>query len=311
MHDELQSILKEQSYCSWFMLKVPLTKIERNERTVIFFVLLLGFVNVVVWLFILPAWKGIHLFLSITFGITDLLLFISFALAALTDPGYLKRDPTLDFQELLNTCDPYNLCPDCKVIRTPRSRHCNICNRWVERFDHHCPYLNNWVGYRNHFYFLMFISLLVLNISLLMFMIIYGLVKQNFETWSFIEFNDTFDKTVFYIFSSAIILICIFFLPFTTILCLLHSWNFCKNKTTNERFSRKNDGDNSSVISKSILETSNNDTSSSNATLLVKSNDTMLRTTFMGPKDGSWIGNWARMWFYKPPTQERMRNEYQ
>ena len=50
-----------------------------------------------------------------------------------------------------------SLCPDCKVIRTPRSRHCNICNRCVERFDHHCPWLNNCVGTRNHGYFYAFI----------------------------------------------------------------------------------------------------------------------------------------------------------
>ena len=24
--------------------------------------------------------------------------------------------------------NPTELCPDCKVIRTPRSRHCAICN---------------------------------------------------------------------------------------------------------------------------------------------------------------------------------------
>ena len=32
-----------------------------------------------------------------------------------------------------------------------------FCNRCVEHFDHHCPFINNCLGYRNHKYFLIFI----------------------------------------------------------------------------------------------------------------------------------------------------------
>ena len=57
------------------------------------------------------------------------------------------------------------MCPDCLVLRTPRSRHCAICNRCVERFDHHCPWLNNCVGVRNNNAFIIF--LLSLSVCLL------------------------------------------------------------------------------------------------------------------------------------------------
>ena len=33
-----------------------------------------------------------------------------------------------------------------------------MCHRCVERFDHHCPWINNCVGVRNHNYFLVYIT---------------------------------------------------------------------------------------------------------------------------------------------------------
>ncbi len=56
------------------------------------------------------------------------------ALAAFREPGYLTNDG-ISFMTLLKRFDPTNLCPDCEVIRTSRSRHCSICGRYVERFD--------------------------------------------------------------------------------------------------------------------------------------------------------------------------------
>ena len=115
--------------------------------------------------FVLPYMDDLETYYIIGTLILLALLILSFCLATFTDPGYLKSDKSIDFQELLDVVDPCNICPECKVIRTPRSRHCNICNKCVERFDHHCPYLNNCVGYRNHVYFLFYVLVMVLNLG--------------------------------------------------------------------------------------------------------------------------------------------------
>ena len=76
----------------------------------------------------------------------------------LKDPGYIKRDEKIDFLDVLETFEANSLCPDCEVIRTPRCRHCNICNRCVDRFDHHCPWVNNCIGKGNYYLFYTFVT---------------------------------------------------------------------------------------------------------------------------------------------------------
>ena len=73
------------------------------------------------------------------------------------DAGNLVKPRNLNFMQLLKEFDPVLLCPDCEVVRTDRSRHCSICNKCVERFDHHCPWINGCVGTANHGVFVIFI----------------------------------------------------------------------------------------------------------------------------------------------------------
>ena len=95
------------------------------------------------------------------------LIYLQLSLFALTlilhmwslckDPGYLKKPKGVDFMEMMKIFDPVLLCADCEVVRTDRSRHCSICNRCIERFDHHCPWINNCVGLDNHGVFMSFL----------------------------------------------------------------------------------------------------------------------------------------------------------
>ncbi|KFK33845.1 hypothetical protein AALP_AA5G067400 [Arabis alpina] len=92
------------------------------------------------------------------------------------DPGYIrmnihdqqnmKDDEPLLKIELNNPAllagNWTQLCPSCKIVRPLRAKHCSTCDRCVEQFDHHCPWVSNCIGKKNKWDFFLFLLLEVL-----------------------------------------------------------------------------------------------------------------------------------------------------
>ncbi|XP_042401493.1 probable protein S-acyltransferase 7 [Zingiber officinale] len=92
-------------------------------------------------------------------------------LASTKDPGIVARNEASSLEELGisvgtrsrmvsigGTMVKIKCCRICKIYRPPRSCHCAVCDNCVEKFDHHCPWINQCIGLRNYRYYLVSVS---------------------------------------------------------------------------------------------------------------------------------------------------------
>lgn len=140
-------------------------------------------------------------------------------------------------KELYDSNKPGEICPDCKIIKFKRSRHCHQCHRCVKKFDHHCQWLNNCIGARNLGVFYTFIILLWANL-------IIGIVLccSTFASEKQDNDGDDIPLTASQTFAALCLIVeLIFFFP-VSYLFLTHSKNFFLGLTTNERLSAAGKG---------------------------------------------------------------------
>lgn len=72
---------------------------------------------------------------------------------------------TYSVDSWLQTCDQRPLLLLFVSEQQPmRSKHCQTCQHCVRRYDHHCPWIENCVGEKNHRWFVLYllVELLVL-----------------------------------------------------------------------------------------------------------------------------------------------------
>lgn len=124
------------------------------------------------------------------------------------------------------------MCQRCLRTKPDRTHHCSQCNQCILKMDHHCPWVANCIGFRNHKYFLN--------------MIFYASVSTLFicitayPVFIAVLASDNVDGKLAYAIVTAWILCCAFGLLITGFFCF-HMWllsnqyttiEFCEKKST-------------------------------------------------------------------------------
>jgi len=128
------------------------------------------------------------------------------------------------------------LCRKCGVPRPERAHHCHVCNVCVLRMDHHCPWIRNCVGFRNHKFFLLLVMYSTLAAFLGLLTSVTDLVTCN----RMLMFDQDIsqhhlrvqlsDMIVFFVFG----LLALFFLALLTPMVTTHFPLACQNVTSIE-----------------------------------------------------------------------------
>lgn len=139
----------------------------------------------------LEQYPNVH----VVFCVITVFTWIMFAWARLANPGYIH--PSIetyeeavkmignpaswgDYSDMHNPI--YNMCHACKTVRPVRAKHCRQCDRCVEDFDHHCPWIDNCVGKKNRVPFTLFLRLLVIKM-LFAFFFVWKIVHIHGGNW--------------------------------------------------------------------------------------------------------------------------------
>ncbi|XP_052795358.1 palmitoyltransferase ZDHHC15B-like isoform X3 [Mya arenaria] len=67
------------------------------------------------------------------------------------------RNSNLPVQNRTHSGAP-RYCEKCKCIKPDRCHHCSMCGTCVLKMDHHCPWVNNCVGFTTYKFFVMFLG---------------------------------------------------------------------------------------------------------------------------------------------------------
>ncbi|XP_023019839.1 palmitoyltransferase Hip14 isoform X1 [Leptinotarsa decemlineata] len=190
-----------------------------------------------------------HILLTVFFLASSGLLWYCFLKSWLGDAGIVSTSQQLQFRTIIELAEKgpagfesSSFCSACLVRRPLRSKHCAVCNRCIARFDHHCPWVANCIGAKNHMHFIGFLASLVLMCTQLL----YGSFKywQNAPNCNITDNAESFWKTIVTIGQ------CNTWVAWVALNALFHSiWVFmllicqmyqitCLGMTTNERMNR-------------------------------------------------------------------------
>lgn len=172
---------------------------------------------------------------------------VSYWKAILSTPGYVPSQFYLSSQDLENYNSSGNpqdvlnelvkelpvitrsdnnevrFCKICTIIKPDRSHHCSECKRCILKMDHHCPWINNCVGWKNYKLFLLFLWYTILYTMF----IVFTSFQYFINFWT--SYGQGIQVLILFCMAAVFLISCLFLLGY-------HIWFCVKNRTTLEYY---------------------------------------------------------------------------
>ena len=222
---EILEIFRKKGVCEKLFFKPDISKKTLcSNKNMFLFIILHVLIIFFVFFILFPYFD--NLIFSIVYVSASVLVFLLYSILSLSNPGKMVNVVFNDLLDLVDQGeDAEEYCPTCIVKKKFRSRHCLICQKCIDDFDHHCFWVGNCIGKNNYTLFFIFLIYILLNTLFNMGVNIYYLVteignegaeKNNtaFPGFYFGEDCFIYKKYVRIIVSIVIFIICIlFFIP--------------------------------------------------------------------------------------------------
>ena len=127
---------------------------------------------------------GTQTVINYIFNILSILFIFDFIYIMNTDAGEIQNKKNASLLELVEqNISIKKLCPYCMVDQNNYSKHCFLCKKCIDIYDHHCHWINNCIGAANKKKFITFLCILLSNIILYYFISLQVLVMPMTEQY--------------------------------------------------------------------------------------------------------------------------------
>ena len=165
---EIINLLKEKDYNPICTLETPIEYIppENMYKKFIFGFMLIP--QIILIFSVLPYLEGY--IEAIVNGSFFILALVSYIFLLFKEPGVMRNEELLKeavggspLKTLIDkNYDLKHYCPTCYIRKSKIGKHCFLCDKCIEGFEHHCFWLNKCIGKRNvHLYFIFLLFTLV------------------------------------------------------------------------------------------------------------------------------------------------------